>query len=331
MESRFGADFGGVRVHADEHAAESAHQLAAHAYTIGSDVFFGRAKYQPSTSPGRLLVAHELAHVIQQAGAPNRAAASTARPAHDSYEQEADRVARAVVSGSSVTRPERRADESGSLQGGEQAGLGQQLHTVDSGIQRLSINDCTPLNEGNLTDALLQAHSNVSAAIQGILSAGGDHTFLQRVTYYFGTNAWGQVAEGLQSILDGLSDATIECENPGNLGYSFFCDPRIAYVRIFPYISDWQREIHLCQPSFHNLSVTKRARVLVHEAAHRFIPATRDVYYGFNDCSESAATRGLSDAARLANADSYACLACGSNVGMVPGTPPAPVPAGGGP
>jgi hypothetical protein len=331
MEARFGAEFGDVRVHADSHAAESARRLHALAYTVGRDVFFAAGRYQPARRDGRHLLAHELAHVIQQSGAPNVTAASTIRPAHDASEREADRAARAVVSGGSMSRSERQADESGALQGGEPTGLGQQLHAVEPGIQRLSINHCTPLNEGNLTDALLQAHTDLSVAIQGILSSGGDHAFLQLVTHYFGTNAWGQVAEGLQSILNGLSDVTIECENPGNPGYSFFCDPLIAYVRIFPYVSDWQREIHLCQPSFHNLSVTKRARVLVHEAAHRFVPAPGDVYYGLNDCRENAATRGLSDAERLANADCYACLVSGSGIGMAPGTPPAPVPAGGGP
>ena len=68
------------------------------------------AQYRPTLRDGRQLLAHELAHVIQQAGAPNVAAASTVRPAHDAYEQEADQIARAVVSGGSVSRSEGRAD-----------------------------------------------------------------------------------------------------------------------------------------------------------------------------------------------------------------------------
>lgn len=65
MESRFGFDFGKVRIHTDQRAATSAEQLNAHAYTIGSDIAFAQEKYAPNTSEGRKLLAHELAHVVQ--------------------------------------------------------------------------------------------------------------------------------------------------------------------------------------------------------------------------------------------------------------------------
>jgi hypothetical protein len=197
-------------------------------------------------------------------------------------------------------------------------------------VQRLKINDCSTTDEGGISDALLQAHTDLSDAIQRILSPGGDHTFLHRVTSFFGTSAWGTVAEGLKSILNGLQAVTIECENPGHLGHSFFCDPRVAYVRWLRYPSDETREIHLCQPAFQALSPARRVHVLVHEAAHRFVPAGGDVYYGLSDCSETGATRGLSDEERIANADCYACLVSGANIGIAPGTPPAATPTGGG-
>jgi hypothetical protein len=69
MESRFGYDFSEVRVHADARAAESARAVKALAYTAGSNVVFGAGQYQPQTRPGQQLLAHELAHVVQQ-GAP---------------------------------------------------------------------------------------------------------------------------------------------------------------------------------------------------------------------------------------------------------------------
>jgi hypothetical protein len=96
MESRFGADFGGVRVHADDQAAESAHQLSAHAYTVGSDVFFGRSQYQPSTAPGRLLLAHELTHVLQQASGRPGSSGPMSQPG-DAGEREAEQVAHEVL------------------------------------------------------------------------------------------------------------------------------------------------------------------------------------------------------------------------------------------
>ena len=66
---RFGHDFAGVRVHADAKAGDSARALNARAYTVGRDVVFARGQYQPATTSGRLLLAHELAHVVQQSGA----------------------------------------------------------------------------------------------------------------------------------------------------------------------------------------------------------------------------------------------------------------------
>src|SRR5439155_8647179 len=66
MESRFGTDFSDVRVHTDSRAAESADALAANAYTTGRDIYFAAGKYAPSSDSGRRLLAHEVAHVVQQ-------------------------------------------------------------------------------------------------------------------------------------------------------------------------------------------------------------------------------------------------------------------------
>jgi len=67
MESRFGRDFSSVRVHTEQRAAQSAATVAAHAYTVGSHVVFGSGRYAPASRDGRRLLAHELAHVVQQA------------------------------------------------------------------------------------------------------------------------------------------------------------------------------------------------------------------------------------------------------------------------
>ena len=66
FEPRFGADFSGVRVHRDNHANQSARAVQAHAYTFGSDIAFAAGRYSPRTAQGRNLLAHELAHVVQQ-------------------------------------------------------------------------------------------------------------------------------------------------------------------------------------------------------------------------------------------------------------------------
>jgi hypothetical protein len=69
MEGRFGHDFSQVRVHSDAAAAQSARDVNATAYTVGSSIVFGAGRYTPDTQPGRRLLAHELTHVVQQSGA----------------------------------------------------------------------------------------------------------------------------------------------------------------------------------------------------------------------------------------------------------------------
>ena len=65
METRFGYDFGQVRIHTGRKESESARALGADALTIGPDLIFGEGMYQTASSYGRRLLAHELAHVIQ--------------------------------------------------------------------------------------------------------------------------------------------------------------------------------------------------------------------------------------------------------------------------
>ena len=77
MEPRFRADFGGVRIHTNDRAATLSRQLGARAFTVGNQIFFGRGQYQPETSDGQELLAHELTHTIQQGSVVQRAADAT--------------------------------------------------------------------------------------------------------------------------------------------------------------------------------------------------------------------------------------------------------------
>ncbi len=73
FETRMDADFSGVRIHRDAEAASLAKDVNAKAFTIGGDVFFGAGQYQPGSSAGKRLIAHELTHTVQQ-GAADRVA-----------------------------------------------------------------------------------------------------------------------------------------------------------------------------------------------------------------------------------------------------------------
>jgi len=91
MENTFGTGFSDVRVHTDYIATNLSADLKAHAFTIGNDVAFGRNRYRPGTLLGDALLAHELAHVIQQRGGDSQQAngVATARSPTDHLEQDA--------------------------------------------------------------------------------------------------------------------------------------------------------------------------------------------------------------------------------------------------
>ncbi|MEA2148437.1 MAG: hypothetical protein QOD69_267 [Solirubrobacteraceae bacterium] len=92
MSAALGHDFGDVRVHTDPLAGALARSVQARAFTTGADVFFGSGEYAPASAQGRGLLAHELAHVIQQRGAPTSGEMQVSDPG-DALEREAVRAA----------------------------------------------------------------------------------------------------------------------------------------------------------------------------------------------------------------------------------------------
>ncbi len=93
-----GQDFSDVNVHTDGQADELSRQLGAKAFTTGSDIFFQSGAYDPGSSDGQRLIAHELTHVQQQSGrAPASPEKMTVNDPDDQYEEEADSVADQVM------------------------------------------------------------------------------------------------------------------------------------------------------------------------------------------------------------------------------------------
>ncbi|HRX60692.1 MAG TPA: DUF4157 domain-containing protein [Candidatus Competibacter sp.] len=115
MESKFRADFGNVRIHTGPAAADLCAALQARAFTWGRDIVFGGEQYAPMTEVGRQLLAHELAHVLQQRAVISSAQSDVVPVGNpwDDCEKEADRLAEEALSTglrSAVTR-----DMSGAL------------------------------------------------------------------------------------------------------------------------------------------------------------------------------------------------------------------------
>ena len=101
VDSRLAGDVGAalgdsladVRVHNDDHAAALSRAVSARAFTVGRDIFFGAGEYRPAAPQGRELLTHELAHVVQQRGAPQTGPLTVSQPG-DALEQDAEATAR---------------------------------------------------------------------------------------------------------------------------------------------------------------------------------------------------------------------------------------------
>lgn len=100
FEPRFGHEFSRVRVHTDSKSAESATAVNAMGYTSGRDVVFGSGQYAPHTVSGKALLAHELAHVLQQEqGFTHSDEPVSISKLSDAAEQNADAISEQVLAG----------------------------------------------------------------------------------------------------------------------------------------------------------------------------------------------------------------------------------------
>jgi hypothetical protein len=89
-------DLSDVRVHTDSTAHDLNHAVSAKAFATGNDVYFAKDQYKPNTTDGDKLLAHELAHVAQQRGAPTSGPLTVSNPG-DAMENEADAVASKIA------------------------------------------------------------------------------------------------------------------------------------------------------------------------------------------------------------------------------------------
>jgi Domain of unknown function (DUF4157) len=102
-EPRFSHHFSDIRVHADGEAASIAQHLGARAFTVGDDIVFDHGAYQPETLEGRFVLAHEVAHAIQNREFGTRAAPSAKKSQEfDASESEANAFAHGAITGQSA-------------------------------------------------------------------------------------------------------------------------------------------------------------------------------------------------------------------------------------
>lgn len=158
FEPRFGADFSQVRVHTDMQAARAASSINAKAFTVGRDIAFGDAEYQPGSANGQRLLAHELTHVVQQ-GAATPARSDAAPNAAAISRTDTQQVQRDFL------------DDAQTFAGGALDALGSAVDDVGTGIS----NGVSAINSGvsNAATSLAGAASAAAGIVDWIKTEAG--------------------------------------------------------------------------------------------------------------------------------------------------------------
>jgi hypothetical protein len=283
MEPRFGYDFSQVRVHTDVKATESARAVNALAYTVGRHVVFDARQYAPGTSDGRRLIAHELAHVLQQRenGLFNATHLRVNSP-QDLAEREAENTATLVTSGSDAKvptygQPQFQRQTSPVITWGAPCPFPSDFNTDrDAALDMMCITDasknrapsCTLTDKHlDLLDAAkADAKQRVQKALFRMYATGGPE-FVQRVAQRVFTDepptnevikttleAMNQILQGQTLTFVGATCADAGCESDSKHAAAYETAPGQPVV--------------ICPRSFLPDYVPELSRTVIHEAVH---------------------------------------------------------------
>jgi len=176
VEGATGADLSGVRVHTGTASAEAAQSVEAKAYTVGQDVHFNAGQYRPGSAEGDKLIAHELAHTVQQSSGkgpkgPQYKLESPEGGDGDSHEDHADQVAEQVTEGQGDKKKADGADP-------VVAKLELNVDVQSADPTHLGVADLAQMHVGHawISMQYLDPKSvpdNLAAPTQGMLKTGG--------------------------------------------------------------------------------------------------------------------------------------------------------------
>lgn len=250
LEPRFGNDFSNVRIHTSPQAARLSQNINARAFTIGRDVFFNQGQFQPGTTSGMRLLAHELTHVVQQSPKTIRSSKSGQLQTKDAVSS--PNIQRSTDSNHVVQRMTDSDSQkcSDSLDRAELKRLDKAVVEASKRIKRVKAPieklDVKTLSSGTLGQAFstLFGLPNSSDLIQTVKSNIG------KITDKF-TSAQ-------------ITSDKLNCDSNCRSGILAFYRPSTD-------------QIYIC-PDFFPLSLEGRTITLLHEVAHTVIQDGPDVY-----------------------------------------------------
>jgi Domain of unknown function (DUF4157)/Lysine-specific metallo-endopeptidase len=272
FEPRFGHDFSRIRIHNDPGASGSAQAVDALAYTVGRDIVFREGQYRPETFAGQLLLAHELAHTLQQTIASPEGAASPVLM----------RQAAPPAFGPACSAGARNP---------------YQLARCDAHQNTTIVAD------------LRQAVSYADAAVSALNRSPLESDTATALNWFFNANDKGTAAE-VQRRLGCIRSSLADTQANSRYGCDLDDGVNLAYVCVgnTPICSDKLVDVCVAKQHFKENART-RAETLIHECAHRVgmsLGAPRSVpdIYRF-----TSRFRNLSTSDALQNSDSFALFA----------------------
>jgi hypothetical protein len=278
FESKFNHDFSSVRVHTGSDAASSADALDALAFTTGRNIYFGAHHYQPHSASGIRLLAHELAHTVQQedCGGSGREWRSIPRTSlSEALETDADRAAARIADGQSA----------GPLASIRQTALQRQ----DKNKQPQAPKIVPPVAPNKPQSGMIEA-ARRAAAIRtqtAMFKASGVHGALEfqearrlaQIKFNWPDPNTDQISGVLASMGGGLVNVDVKVAGPGDPD----CASRAGYVR------DHRAPIVICPAFFRDPGDNEgRVRTMIHEMAHVRGIGKADVaeqYFPIFDCT----------------------------------------------
>ena len=217
MEPRFGADFSNVHIHENSEADEMNRMVSAHAFTHHQDIYFGAGKYNPASTEGKGLLAHELTHVVQQTGGESNKQPSShsntsvstvsGGPIQRSFFSSLGSTLGGLFGGGSPAAAPQEEGPLGGLMGGignAVSGIGAMGQSIQSGNPLNMVSSALGLGSGLLGSAnqLTGGALGPLGAISGIMGAGQSavSSFSEGNYMDGGLSALGGVTQGLGAL-----------------------------------------------------------------------------------------------------------------------------------
>lgn len=284
VEPRFGHDFSQVRVHTDSKAAETAQAVNALAFTVGQNIHFGAGEYHPESRGGMRLLAHELAHTVQQEGVDagvQRFSPDWSATENDRLEHEADHAAEEVVAGrfarvagSARTAAPQREDKDKK----KQPQAPKMVPPVEPSKAQKKMIDAARRAAAVRTQTAMFKASGVQGA-----SELSEARRLAQAKFDWTNPDMDQISEVLSGMGGGLVTVDVKVAGAGDPE----CGSRAGYVR------GHRPPIVLCPGFFSDPGNNEeRIRTMIHEMAHVKGIGQADVgeqYFPVFDCASKGA------------------------------------------